>query len=184
MSLLQNGKILRSQIFWKIFQNQPLKFSKRDTTYDYCRRLSGKREYVGFGVNGAPLYVDLVAFPMPAIRFQEPTPEILALRKKEEGDWKNLSKEEIQKLYRYSFCRTFAEIKAPTGEWKLHIGVAIWCCAISLLLTYAVIVYQQDLPITFSEERRQAQLKRMIALEANPINGLSSKWNYETGDWK
>lgn len=30
----------------------------------------------------------------------------------------------------------------------------------------------------------QAQLKRMIDLRANPVQGISSQWDYEKGDWK
>lgn len=37
----------------------------------------GKREIVGYGVNGLPVYVDRVDYPMPAIRFKEDTKEIL-----------------------------------------------------------------------------------------------------------
>lgn len=37
----------------------------------------GKREVVGYGVNGMPVYVDRVDYPMPAIRFREETKEIL-----------------------------------------------------------------------------------------------------------
>ncbi|XP_065370352.1 cytochrome c oxidase subunit 4 isoform 1, mitochondrial-like [Calliphora vicina] len=181
---LAAGKLITRQTLWKVLEFQPLTISKRTTTQDYTNTMCGKREYVGFGVNGSPTYVDLLEFPIPAIRFQEPTPEICALRKKEEEDWKKLSKDEIKRLYRYSFCKTFSEMKAPTGEWKLHLGVGLWACTIALLFTYAVNVYHQDLPDTFAEDRRQAQLKRIIALEMNPINGLCSKWDYEVGDWK
>ena len=51
----------------------------------------GNREIVGYGMNGNPNYIDSVDFPAPAVRFRENTKEILALREKEKGDWKNLS---------------------------------------------------------------------------------------------
>lgn len=54
----------------------------------------GKREVVGYGVNGDEHYIDRLDFPMPAIRFKEPTADILALREKEKGDWKKLSMDE------------------------------------------------------------------------------------------
>lgn len=54
----------------------------------------GKREVVGYGMNGEYAYIDQPEFPAPAIRYQEPTPEIEKLRQKEKGDWKNLSLEE------------------------------------------------------------------------------------------
>ncbi|CAG0908566.1 unnamed protein product, partial [Cyprideis torosa] len=36
----------------------------------------GKREIVGFGVNGQPAYMDRLDQPFPAIRFKELTPEL------------------------------------------------------------------------------------------------------------
>lgn len=84
----------------------------------------GNREIVGHGWNGTACYADRVDYPMPAVRFRETTPEIAALREKEKGDWKKLSLQEKKALYRASFCQTFSEMKAGTGEWKQHIGVA------------------------------------------------------------
>ena len=51
----------------------------------------GNREIVGYGLKGKPEYFDLVMFPCPSIRWEADTPEIAALRKKEKGDWKQLS---------------------------------------------------------------------------------------------
>uniref|UniRef100_A0A1B0BSF7 Caspase family p20 domain-containing protein n=1 Tax=Glossina palpalis gambiensis TaxID=67801 RepID=A0A1B0BSF7_9MUSC len=44
--------------------------------------------------------------------------------------------------------------------------------------------FSESSPESFEEDNRQAQLKRMIALEMNPITGLASKWDYEVEDWK
>ena len=60
----------------------------------YHALLSGNREIVGPGINGTPDYVDIATFPLPAVRFREDTPEILALREKEKLDWKTLTVEE------------------------------------------------------------------------------------------
>jgi len=43
---------------------------------DPIKAVIGKREVVGFGMNGQPSYLDRVDFPMPAIRYKEVTPEI------------------------------------------------------------------------------------------------------------
>lgn len=93
----------------------------------------GSREIVGFGYNGLPAYVDRNDYPLPAIRWKEDTAETKVLREKEKGDWRKLTKQEKKALYRASFCQTFAEFNAPTGEWKLAlsggliaIGLALW----------------------------------------------------------
>ncbi|KAK8388191.1 hypothetical protein O3P69_020224 [Scylla paramamosain] len=145
----------------------------------------GNRDVVGFGVNGAPNYYDRVDFPMPAIRFKENTPDIMALREKEKGDWNKLTVEEKKALYRASFCQTFAEMKAPTGEWKSVLGISLIASSIAIWIYLLMKVYVYDaIPDTLSPEKKEAQLKRMIDLRANPIHGVSSKWDYEKGDWK
>lgn len=40
------------------------------------------------------------------------------------------------------------------------------------------------LPESFNEENQKAQLRRMLDLRVNPIEGISSKWDYEKDDWK
>jgi cytochrome c oxidase subunit 4 len=42
----------------------------------------------------------------------------------------------------------------------------------------------KDIPSSFSEESKKAQLKRMIDLRVNPIEGISSKYDYEKREWK
>ncbi|KAK4324920.1 hypothetical protein Pmani_004457 [Petrolisthes manimaculis] len=145
----------------------------------------GNREVVGFGLNGDASYIDRVDFPMPAIRFKENNPDIQALREKEKGDWGKLTLEEKKALYRASFCQTFSEMKAPTGEWKSIMGITLMGAsfAVWIYLWMKLFVYS-PLPDTLTEEKMQAQLKRMIDLRANPIEGYSAQWDYEKGDWK
>lgn len=45
-------------------------------------------------------------------------------------------------------------------------------------------MYPKELPDSFKLENRQAQLQRMIDMRVNPIDGLTSNWDYEKGDWK
>ncbi|XP_059474377.1 cytochrome c oxidase subunit 4 isoform 1, mitochondrial [Neocloeon triangulifer] len=146
---------------------------------------TGNREVVGYGFNGQINYADRVDFPMPAVRFLENTPDILALREKEKGDWKKLSVEEKKALYRASFCQTFAEMKAPTGQWKSIVGITLLISSLSLWVYMAMkkFVYK-PLPVTFDEDRVQAQLQRMIDLRIEPIEGLTSKYDYENNRWK
>eukprot|EP00099_Drosophila_melanogaster_P007932 NP_001260612.1 cytochrome c oxidase subunit 4, isoform C [Drosophila melanogaster] len=145
----------------------------------------GKREIVGYGWNGTACYADRVDYPLPAVRFREPTNEINALRAKEQGDWKKLSTQEIKALYRASFCQTIAEVQAGSGEWKLHLGVSLLFCAAAIWVAVLMNIFVYDeLPVTFDEEHQKAQLQRIIDLEINPVTGLTSKWDYENKKWK
>lgn len=58
-----------------------------------------------------------------------------ALREKEKGDWKKMSVHEKKALYRSSFCQTFAEFQAPTGDWKLCIAGIFVASSLALLVT-------------------------------------------------
>lgn len=91
-----------------------------------------------------PTYADRSDFPFPAIRWREETPEIkvnrhlplifcsaatiitdrfafhysgYAKRKRVTGEnCQNKKRRHFTVIYRASFCQTFAEMKAPTGE--------------------------------------------------------------------
>ncbi|XP_037085706.1 cytochrome c oxidase subunit 4 isoform 1, mitochondrial-like [Pollicipes pollicipes] len=146
----------------------------------------GSREVLGYGFNGEPNYMDRVDFPIPAVRFKEDTAGIKVLREKEKGDWKKLTPEEVQELYRATFCKSFAEIQAPTGEWKLVLGGTLVACSIAvwIYLWMKVFVYDQ-LPDTITNpSKMEAQVQRMIDLRMNPVEGIGSKWDYEKGQWK
>jgi len=146
----------------------------------------GKREVVGHGVNGQYIYTDRKDWPFPAIRWSEPTNESKALHEKEMGDWKKLTIEEKKALYRHSFCQTYAEIDAPTGEWKLAAAFVIFSLGFAFMGFYGLRVFiwpQRTLPSN-TPEGEQKQLWAQLMLHNNNVEGIASKWNYETGKWK
>merc|ERR1712241_246180 len=146
----------------------------------------GSREIVGYGANGEVTYIDSVMAPFPAIRFKEDKGEIAALRTKEQGDWKKLTTEEKKALYRASFCQTLSEVEAPTGEGKSILGLTLIGISIGIwgYLWTKTFVYG-ELPDTITnEEKKKAQIERMIALRVNPVEGLTSNYDYEKGQWK
>ncbi|XP_017777484.1 PREDICTED: cytochrome c oxidase subunit 4 isoform 1, mitochondrial-like [Nicrophorus vespilloides] len=152
---------------------------------DATRAMIGNREIVGYGMNGQPHYYDRSDIPLPAIRWKEATADIKCLREKEKGDWRQLSMEEKKALYRASFKLTYSEFKAPTGEWKQIVGASLMLVSVALWFYMAVrVVTRVPLPDSFSEEKQQAQLRRILDLHVNPITGLSSQWDYEKDDWK
>jgi len=151
---------------------------------DY-RKIIGTREVVGFGYNGSETYCDSYLCPFPAIRYREETAEIQGLRQKEKGDWKNLSLAEKKVLYRHSFAQTFAEMEAPTGEWKFYLAVVLAgvAAAFGVGIFLRTCIYD-PYPESFSIESKEAQLMRMIDLRMNPIEGLASHYDYENKRWK
>jgi len=145
----------------------------------------GKREVVGYGNCGQENYVDHVHYPFPAIRFKEDDAEIAAIRKKELGDWKKITAHEKKVLYRASFCQTFAEMNAPTGEWKMITGMVLFCLGISMWM----VIWCQKFVIpgglrTLEPEYIKANVQRRIDYEMGPIEGLASKYDYEKNEWK
>lgn len=145
----------------------------------------GNRDVVGWGFNGTASYVDREDFPLPAVRFGENTPDVMALREKEKGDWKSLSLDEKKKLYRASFCQTFEEMKAPTGEWKSIVAAVLT----ALGLTGWIVIYMKkfvysEMPHTITRQWQEDQLNRMLTQNQGRIEGLSSKYDFEKGEWK
>ncbi|CAF1475550.1 unnamed protein product [Adineta steineri] len=146
----------------------------------------GNREIVGYGLKGKPEYFDLVMFPCPSIRWEADTPAIAGLRKKEKGDWKQLSTAEKKQLYRSSFRQTFEEFTAPTGIWKWAIGWTLLSIAGATLAYdgWRRICYRFDGPDSMKDAKLKKQLEYHIAARQGPMTGLASKWDYETGTWK
>lgn len=62
-------------------------------------------------------------------------------------------------------------------------SLIVWDFRVKHLMSCFVTVYA-PLPVTFSPERQQAQLERMINMQIAPIEGLASKYDYEKGRWK
>jgi len=145
------------------------------------------RPQVGYGITSEKAYFDFGDIPMPSVRFKrEDEPGIQSLRKKELGDWKNLTIADKKELYRASFCQTFAEFEISDGEWKSIIGwVFFWVGTGTWfwLLLYWLINRGHKRPSLYLEPR-QRQLERLIAMKHNPIRGISSQWDYEKEDWK
>ncbi|BFZ13561.1 hypothetical protein BsWGS_16600 [Bradybaena similaris] len=145
----------------------------------------GNREIVGFGINGQPSYTDRCEFPCPAIRFKETTPEVLKLREKEKGDWKSLSLAEKKALYRASFCQTYSEINAPTGEWKLMLACIFFVLSGTGWFWIYVKKFVYPPPVhTLTREWQEQSLQRMIDQEQGHIRGVASKWDYDKLEWK
>jgi len=145
----------------------------------------GNRDIVAEGINSTPFYVDLTIIPMAAVRFGENTPEVLARREKEKGDWKALSLEDKKAIYRDNFCQTFSEIRAPTGEWKVMLTGVLSAIAISgvMLVLFKKYVLP-PLPASINESWQHKQLEQYVIRMQGQVDGVASKWDYEKNQWK
>lgn len=54
----------------------------------------GRREIVGYGINGQPAYFDNAIYPMPSVRWAEDDEAVAKLRQKAKGDWASLTADE------------------------------------------------------------------------------------------
>merc|ERR1712055_549035 len=126
-------------------------------------------------MGGEVTYIDSVMAPFPAIRVKE-----------DQGDWKKLTLEEKKVLYRASFCQTLAEVEAPTGERKSVIGLTLVGISIGVwgYLWMKSFVYGELPDSITNEEKVKAQIDRMVVMRVNPVEGLTSNYDYEKGRWK
>ncbi|XP_023650950.1 cytochrome c oxidase subunit 4 isoform 2, mitochondrial [Paramormyrops kingsleyae] len=133
-----------------------------------------------------PMYCDRMDTPLPERPYQDTLSAVeKSLKQKEKGPWTQLSKEEKLALYRLMFRKTYAEMKVPSNEWKTVFGGILFFIGITGL----VVLWQRynvfpPRPHTLEDEWKAQQLKRMIDMRINPIEGLSAKWDYDKGQWK
>ncbi|KJH49923.1 cytochrome c oxidase subunit IV [Dictyocaulus viviparus] len=138
------------------------------------------REYVGFGFNGDYAYVDRLDYWYPSIRFRKDDDTIRPIRKKELGDWKNLSLEDKKLLYRYSFKQTLAEFEAPSGYWKVVLACVLSVISLATLYATFISVYVfPEIPGTFQDEYKEAELKKTLVLRKGDFLGAPKYYDYE-----
>ncbi|XP_044126055.1 cytochrome c oxidase subunit 4 isoform 1, mitochondrial [Bufo gargarizans] len=133
-----------------------------------------------------PKYHDYRSFPLPDIPYQENlTPDLKALKEKEKGAWASLSAQEKVQLYRIKFDLTYADMNRGSSEWKTVIGGTLICIGLTaIILTWQRKYVFGEIPHTLSDDWIAMQTKRMLDMRINPIEGFSSKWDYEKGEWK
>ncbi|KHN88666.1 Cytochrome c oxidase subunit 4 isoform 1, mitochondrial [Toxocara canis] len=143
------------------------------------------REVVGFGSTGDEVYQDRLDYWYPSIRFRVDDDKIKPIRAKEKGDWKKLTRDEKKMLYRYSFRQTLAEFEAPSGYWKVI--TATVCSVIALATFYSLFLHRfvyPEIPPTFQNEYKEAQVERMLVLEKGAFLGPAKYYDYENNRWK
>ncbi|KAI7794015.1 cytochrome c oxidase subunit 4 isoform 2, mitochondrial [Triplophysa rosa] len=133
-----------------------------------------------------PMYCDRLDTPLPDRPYRETlSPADKSLKQKEKGPWNNLSKEEKLALYRMTFNMTYAEMKRPSSEWKTVLGGIFFFIGFTglIVLWQRFYVYPPH-PRTLDDEWQSMQVKRMLDMRVNPVEGFSAQWDYEKGQWK
>lgn len=133
-----------------------------------------------------PMYWDRLDTPLPDKAYKDVlTAADKGLKQKEKGPWGQLSKEEKIALYRMMFCKTYPEMKQTTDEWKTVVGgIFIFLGFTGLVVWWQKIYVFPARPRTFDGDWPAQQLKRMLDMRINPVEGFSAKWDYEKGQWK
>lgn len=149
------------------------------------RYVIGSREIVGPSVSGKECYYDRIDQPCPPIRFKEPEEYYQALQEKEKNDWKSLTLDEKKELYRYNFCQTFKEMEAPNGEVRRVAGNTFLLLTIPILFwIFLKKTVFPPLPESMSDQNKKQLVRWYIDNHVDRISGISSKWDYEKGQWK
>ncbi|XP_071959634.1 cytochrome c oxidase subunit 4 isoform 1, mitochondrial-like [Antedon mediterranea] len=153
-----------------------------------ARRFAGTVAQVSREGDPNYVYNDRLDYPAPKVKYVKDidlSSEMKALKEKETGDWKNLTAEEKIQLYRLSFNKTYAEMRAPTGETKYVIGGILIGLAVSaLVFAFQKKFIAPELPRSMTPEWQEENLKYSIAIRNNPVTGIASRWDYEKNDWK
>uniref|UniRef100_A0A8C5QAM3 Cytochrome c oxidase subunit 4 n=1 Tax=Leptobrachium leishanense TaxID=445787 RepID=A0A8C5QAM3_9ANUR len=133
-----------------------------------------------------PIYYDHRANPLPDIPYQKNlSAQQIALKEKEKGPWKQLSQEDKIALYRIKFNQTYADMNRPSNEWKTVFGAMFFLFGVTGFVVWWQRVHVfPPAPHTLSEEWKAIELQRMLDMRLGPIQGLSSKWDYEKKEWK
>lgn len=150
------------------------------------RMASHAHEVVEQADMSLPMYWDRLDTPLPDKPYKDVlTPAEQSLKQKEKAPWAQLSNEEKLALYRLMFNQTYPEMKQPTGEWKtVAAGIFFFVGLTGLVVLWQRYYVYPPAPITFEDEWQAKQLKRMLDMRINPIEGFSAKWDYEKGQWK
>ncbi|XP_076112445.1 cytochrome c oxidase subunit 4 isoform 1, mitochondrial-like [Mytilus galloprovincialis] len=146
----------------------------------------GNRDIVGSGYSVRPCYEDRTDYPFPALKWKANTPDVVALKDKELGEWKNLTMEERKDLYRASFCQTFSEMNAPTGEWKQIFSATLLVCTASALWMWWCehFIFAKQLPESMTPEYKKKVIERMIKQGQQQMTGISAQYDFEEKKWK
>ncbi|XP_063815172.1 cytochrome c oxidase subunit 4 isoform 2, mitochondrial isoform X4 [Pseudophryne corroboree] len=88
-------------------------------------------------------------------------------------------------VYHMKFNQTYADMNKPTKEWKTVFGAVFFFFGLTgLIVWWQKLHVFPPLPHTLQDDWKAMQVRRMLDMRVGPIEGFSSKWDYEKNDWK
>eukprot|EP01135_Chromosphaera_perkinsii_P010501 Nk52_evm11s2152 gene=Nk52_evmTU11s2152 len=103
---------------------------------------------------------------------------IQALRAKEQGAWSSLSVEDKVSLYKATYGLSRAQkMKSDPAQSRFVFGATLMAvgAGVGLFGLTRVAFGNQEMPASFTPEWKEATKEKLLANNANPIFGISSK---------
>ncbi|KAM7100453.1 LOW QUALITY PROTEIN: cytochrome c oxidase subunit 4 isoform 1, mitochondrial [Ciconia maguari] len=150
-----------------------------------CLRAHGHAGVVKAEDFSLPAYVDRRDVPpCPEVAFvRDLSAQQKALKEKEKASWNALSVDEKVELYRIKFNESYG-MNRGTNECKTVLGGVLFFLGVN----WSILIWQhymlRPIPHTFSDEWLSMQTKRMLDMRVNPVEGISSQWDFEKNEWK
>ncbi|XP_009645489.2 cytochrome c oxidase subunit 4 isoform 1, mitochondrial [Egretta garzetta] len=159
---------------------------KRAISTSVCLRAHGHAGVIKAEDFSLPAYVDRRDVPLPEVAFvRDLSAQQKALKEKEKASWTALSVDEKVELYRIKFNESYAEMNRGSNEWKTVLGGVLFFLGVTgLILIWQKHYMYGPIPHTFSDEWLSMQTKRMLDMRINPVEGISSQWDFEKNEWK
>lgn len=151
----------------------------------WYRQKIGNREVVGPSASGQEVYYDRIDVICPPIKWKPPSELMSKLQAMEKGDWRKMSIADKKQLYRLNFCQTLKEVEAPSYTFRRVLGATLLALCPPILAFVALKLTVFPPPIeAYSDQAKKQLVRFMIDSRAEPMDGISTKWDYEKNQWK
>ncbi|KAA0706985.1 Cytochrome c oxidase subunit 4 isoform 2, mitochondrial [Triplophysa tibetana] len=131
-----------------------------------------------------PMYCDRLDTPLPDRPYRE---HPLCCRHEPEAEGERTVEQPLERRETclMTFNMTYAEMKRPSSEWKTVLGGIFFFIGLTgLVVLWQRLYVYPPRPRTLDDEWQSMQVKRMLDMRMNPVEGFSAQWDYEKGQWK